>query len=390
MQVVLGKGAYGIVYKEIYNGKIVAIKEIKNQSIGNTKNLLELSIMSTYHHPALNKAIAIEISLEGTILIYQAIATSDLKQYIKETGKLQPKQARKWTTSICSGLAFLKRESIVHGDVKPHNILVYSDNVKLTDFGCSVIIRDEPVESVSGTIRYNSPEVLIDSQITYASDVWSLGCVLYEMLTGESLIPSLSSSELSRKLRTAKSIQMWRESEGDFIKNKMNSLTCLPVTFLLSGRGAALLIKSMTAYTIDARMTIEDVQDNLWLNEEVSAKDKQRHSVSITCPVLNAIHLDNALKEVNTYIKSRSITIPNEILNKTVQLYSQSSMSGIADIEASLKIVFKIYKYNLPNYHPLTKEVNLVASIAQICIEAEFRLHKAASNDLYVPIGTCL
>ena len=93
-------------------------------------------------------------------------------------------------TEVLTGLQHLHAQNIVHRDLKLSNLLLTSDmQVKISDFGLSVVLCSERGESgtMCGTPNYMSPEVISSSPHGLASDVWSLGCLLYECLTGRGL-----------------------------------------------------------------------------------------------------------------------------------------------------------------------------------------------------------
>jgi len=393
-EMILGTGSFGTVHKTVYNGTSSAVKILDERKLGSVKHLLELSIMATYHHPFLNNSINIEALADGTMMIYQEIATCDLKKYLKSQpqGRVHDSVAAKWIMCISSGLAFLKMDSIVHGDVKPHNILYYEQthSVKLADFGCSIIIRGEYANSESGTIRYNAPELLLEARITFNSDVWSLGCVLYEMISGDTLIPTPSSTELSKKLRTAKSIQIWRASEGDHIHNKLKSFTCLPITFSLSGP-VAVLIKAMTVYSSTDRLTIEEVMCDSWLtlNSAGECSNSQEQIVDVTCPILPKTRLITANTNVRKYIENRSLFIHDDVTVKIIHVYCRTSMSDPTDIEVAIRIVCRLFRYDIPHYHPISSDAKICLMVSRLCVDSRFRLHKSTDNDVYVSLDKC-
>ena len=385
----IGAGAYSIVYKTMYNNKPSAVKILNETKLCNSRNLLELSMMNTYNHPYLNRALDIVIE-DNKVLIYQDIATCDLKAYIRDNGKIAPQLTKRWIMQVCTALSFLKMESIVHGDVKPHNILYYSstNSVKLADFGCSVILTGEYTHISSGTIRYNPPELLLYSRVSFGADVWSLGCMIYEMLTGDPLIPSPSNAELSRKLRTVKSIQIWRRSLGDRIDDELNSITCLPVTFLIGGN-AGKLIEKMTAYSVRNRLTLEEVIISEWLESDNDGGTTAliQRPVNITCPMINWNDIIESAYEVDNYLHVRGFDIPRDVRNKGIQIYSRSYSKGIRDIEAAIQISCALFRHTIESYHPLSSESMLTEDITRICKESEYRLHKIATNDAYIKIG---
>lgn len=123
-------------------------------------------------------------------LVMELVPGEDLKAMIRRDGPLPVSQALAVAREICSGVSQAHRAGIVHCDLKPQNILVTeSGHVKVTDFGIARALQqddtdDEPVEVVWGSPHYLSPEQAMGQTPTPASDVYSIGVMLYEMLTG--------------------------------------------------------------------------------------------------------------------------------------------------------------------------------------------------------------
>jgi serine/threonine-protein kinase len=115
------------------------------------------------------------------------IAGGDLKQRIAKRGPLPPAEAVALLAQVAGALDAAHAAGIVHRDVKPHNILLEGERAYLTDFGLAKALGESGVlsgASVVGTAEYMSPEQWRGEQVGPAADVYSLGCVLYEALTG--------------------------------------------------------------------------------------------------------------------------------------------------------------------------------------------------------------
>ena len=127
-------------------------------------------------------------------IVFEFIDGENLKELIDRTGPLPARRAVELALAIADGLAFAHEHGIVHRDVKPQNVLLNGDgDAKVTDFG---IARSLDVEhgvtqtgTVLGTSNYLSPEQASGKQVTPATDVYSLGVVLYELLTAEVPFP---------------------------------------------------------------------------------------------------------------------------------------------------------------------------------------------------------
>jgi tRNA A-37 threonylcarbamoyl transferase component Bud32 len=126
-------------------------------------------------------------------VVMEFVDGANLRQLL-QTGRLQPEQALKIVSQICDGLQYAHEEGIVHRDIKPENILVDKrGQVKIADFGLAKLMRRSSVEftltgsrQIMGTLDYMAPEQRSAPQdVDHRADIYSLGVVLYEMLTGE-------------------------------------------------------------------------------------------------------------------------------------------------------------------------------------------------------------
>jgi len=128
---------------------------------------------------------------------------TDLKTYQGQRGRLTIDEALQLIIQACAGVGYAHRAGLVHCDIKPHNILVSPDHrVKVTDFGIAralaTIQPDEKSEVVWGSPQYFSPEQASGAAPSPGSDVYSLGVILYELLTGQLPFNAATPAELAR------------------------------------------------------------------------------------------------------------------------------------------------------------------------------------------------
>ncbi|WP_102692706.1 Stk1 family PASTA domain-containing Ser/Thr kinase [Rummeliibacillus pycnus] len=122
-------------------------------------------------------------------LVMEYVKGQTLKQYIQKYAPLAPTKCVNIMKQLTSAIAHAHQNQIIHRDIKPQNILMdEDDNVKITDFGIAMALEDTSftrTNSVLGTVHYLSPEQARGGTATKKSDIYSLGIVLYELLTGE-------------------------------------------------------------------------------------------------------------------------------------------------------------------------------------------------------------
>ena len=136
-------------------------------------------------------------------IVMEHIPGKDLKTIIRQRGRYSVEEAIPLIVQACAGIGYAHRAGLVHCDIKPHNMIVTPDGrLKVTDFGIaralSTIMPDERADVVWGSPQYFSPEQAVGEAPSPASDVYSLGVVLYETLTGALPFTAPSSAELAR------------------------------------------------------------------------------------------------------------------------------------------------------------------------------------------------
>ena len=136
-------------------------------------------------------------------IVMEHIPGKDLKTLLRQRGRYSVEEAIPLMVQACAGIGYAHRAGLVHCDIKPHNMIVTPDGrLKVTDFGIaralSTILPDERADVVWGSPQYFSPEQAVGEPPSPASDVYSLGVVLYEMLTGALPFTAPTSEELAR------------------------------------------------------------------------------------------------------------------------------------------------------------------------------------------------
>ncbi|XP_074531758.1 mitogen-activated protein kinase kinase kinase 4 isoform X2 [Halichoeres trimaculatus] len=194
----IGEGQYGKVYTciNVDTGELMAMKEIRFQpndhkTIKETAD--ELKIFEGIKHPNLVRYFGVELHREEMYIFMEYCDEGTLEE-VSRLG-LQEHVIRLYSKQITTAINVLHEHGIVHRDIKGANIFLTSSGlIKLGDFGCSVKLRNNTqtmpgeVNSTLGTAAYMAPEVITRAKGEghgRAADIWSLGCVLIEMVTGK-------------------------------------------------------------------------------------------------------------------------------------------------------------------------------------------------------------
>jgi serine/threonine-protein kinase len=203
----LGAGGMANVYlaEDEELGRRVAIK-ILNDRYANDELFIERFRREAKSAAGLSHPNIVSIydrgQAEGTYYIaMEVIEGRSLKELILTRGPLPIAQAIAYTLEILDALRFAHRHGIIHRDVKPHNILIGGERLKVTDFGIARAGASQMTEagSIMGTAQYLSPEQARGAPVTASSDLYSVGIVLYEMLTGKVPFSGDSAIEIAMK-----------------------------------------------------------------------------------------------------------------------------------------------------------------------------------------------
>jgi eukaryotic-like serine/threonine-protein kinase len=191
----LGSGGMSTVYlaRDETLDRAVAVKVMHREMTEQPEQLerfrREARAVAKLSHP--NVVAVIDAGEDGgyPYIVFEYVEGENLKQRIKRLGPLDPQEALAYAIEVASGLAVAHDRRMVHRDVKPQNVLIDAEGrAKVTDFGIARQLEQQGVTDtgrVLGTTDYVSPEQAMGQGVDPRSDIYSLGVVLYEMLTGE-------------------------------------------------------------------------------------------------------------------------------------------------------------------------------------------------------------
>ncbi len=213
----LGKGSFGQVFrcKDHKNGAVVALKVIKNQPRFHQQGIVEVRVLDAVRKAGKDcNAYIIEMldyfTFRHHICLTFELLSITLYDFMRENSfaGFSLSLIRKFAIQLLLGLCLLRRLRIAHCDLKPENIMLKSrgrSGIKIIDVG-SGCFENERVYTYIQSRFYRAPEIIFGVAYTCGIDMWSFGCILYELYTGNSLFPADSEADLLQRIMEVKGL----------------------------------------------------------------------------------------------------------------------------------------------------------------------------------------
>jgi serine/threonine-protein kinase len=220
----LGAGGMATVYlaHDIKHDRDVAVKVLRDDithSVGAERFLREIHLAAKLNHPNI-VALFDSGDIDGALFyVMPAVDGQSLRELLDSTPQLPIEDAMRIGTEVASALEYAHRHGVVHRDIKPENILLHDGHALVADFGIGKALSDAGGATFTqvgmnvGTPAYMSPEQAVGETVDGRSDIYSLGCVLYEMLVGEPPFtgPSVQAVIAKRFVQTPPDVSALRE-----------------------------------------------------------------------------------------------------------------------------------------------------------------------------------
>ncbi|CAH2086635.1 unnamed protein product [Euphydryas editha] len=204
----VGEGSFGRVFKAKHKDTdaVVALKVIrkKGRSSKDLKNLRqECDIQRQLNHPNIIRMID-SFDTESELVVVTEYAEKELHSILAKEGCLNEELVKKITWDLVSALYYLHSHRVLHRDLKPQNVLLdNTGRAKLCDFGLARIMTNATyiLTSIKGTPLYMAPELIDEKPYDHQADLWSLGCIVYELMAGQPPFCTMSIWQLVRMIR---------------------------------------------------------------------------------------------------------------------------------------------------------------------------------------------
>jgi serine/threonine protein kinase len=228
----LGRGAFSVVKKatSVKDGIMVAVKIINKQKLlGDPKSqeqvTREIEILKTVRHPNIIGYVDCVDTASKLYIVLEYADGGELFDHIVKRGAFPEEDAKTIMLQLLHGVSYLHSAGIAHRDLKPENILVHEGRIKITDFGLARLSENKSfMKTLCGTPQYVAPEIIImasqnDKVIpgyTTAVDMWSLGVILFLLLTGRQPFSAENNRTVSLYTQIENVIYAWPHSEDGY------------------------------------------------------------------------------------------------------------------------------------------------------------------------------
>jgi serine/threonine-protein kinase len=256
----LGRGGAGVVFlaRDPFIRRNVAIKISQTTTDkSREKFLVEAQSSGQFNHPNIVSVYDVGVQNDFCYLTMEYIEGSTLEDFCSPGKLMSIHKIAEIILSVCSALNYSHKRGVIHRDIKPANIMLNNEGtVKITDFGVAQMTESTAVAGIIGTPSYMSPEQLKEEMIGFQSDIFAVGCVLFELLTGRKAFPGENSFSIIYKITN---------TEPESLKGLRPDLPPIieEITKKALAKDPAERYQSCTEMAYDLRVALRGLSDNI-------------------------------------------------------------------------------------------------------------------------------
>jgi serine/threonine-protein kinase len=290
----LGSGGFGTVYlvKDTWIDKKLAVKVPHKQGGDFDELLREPRLLAALDHANIVRIVTAEKADDYFFIVMEYIEGETLEAVLEREKILPIPRAVETSRQICAGVDYAHRQGVLHRDLRPGNVLVTEDQtIKITDFGTSRFLEVAAhASTVIGSPPYMAPEQF-QGRATFASDVYSIGVIMYEMMTGKLPYFSINPKQLEKMALSGRLVRPREHSRA--VPHEIEEIILKALAPEVADRyqqASQLLDDLGTASEIDHRASrMEDIRQRLKAREKVTAGfcwhcRKPLHPRATNCP----------------------------------------------------------------------------------------------------------
>jgi len=293
-QRIIGHGGMATVYlaRDCKHGRDVAVKVLKPElaaSIGTDRFLREIEIAAQLNHPNILTLIDSGEAEGFLYFVMPFVEGESLRGLLNRKGCLEPRRTVTIASEVADALSYAHRKGVVHRDIKPENILLSQDHAVVTDFGIAKAVITAGTENLTrsgfplGTLGYMSPEQAAGrTDLDATTDVYSMACVVYEMLIGET--PGLWPTDEAVTLQYFVDARPAHREHLDRLPGSLEQTLVTAMSMRIEQRQAT---PNDLAYALEQSLTSKPKFDRQQVNEIV----RQAADIQATNPTSNGMSL---------------------------------------------------------------------------------------------------
>lgn len=281
----LGSGGFGTVYlaEDTFLKTERAIKVPHRLGLQTEKSLQECILQTKLlDHPNIVKLLTVDIVDHNVLMVMEYIKGTDLEKILDDKDKLELTTALRYFKQLLSALEFAHRHMVIHRDIRPSNILINEeDEIKITDFGTSTLLdeRQQYATTKIGSPPYMAPEQF-EGKAVLASDIYSAGCLFYEMVSGLPPIVMANPMEIYKKAKSKEYVPLIKKMPT--IPRDLNEIISKALEPDITNRYKNIgnIIKDLESMGQKKNDSKEDIKD---IQKRLEARSKRTDHVCWKC-----------------------------------------------------------------------------------------------------------